>query len=173
MAQERLSVRKIKEVLRLKWACGLPNRAVAASCGISASSVSEYIGRATAAGLSWPLPDGLTDAELKARLFPAPTRDAGVTIPLPDWPSVHAELRRKGVTLLLLWREYREEHPDGYGRSQYCELYRRWRGQLNPTMRQTHEAGEASGRGLCCATAIVARRTRSARHARATCGNRS
>lgn len=139
MAQERLSMRKIKEVLRLKWACGLPNRAVARSCRISPATVSEYVNRAKAAGLSWPLPDGLDNAALYAKLFPAPERPAGRAIPLPDWGTVHAELRRKGVTLQLLWREYRASHPDGYGYSQYCEHYRRWKATLRPTMRQVHQ----------------------------------
>ena len=141
MAQERLSVRKIREVLRLKWACGLSNRAVGASCRISDSSVSEYVGRAKAAGLSWPLPDELDDAALIAKLFPEPVRSADTTIPLPDWSAVHAELKKKGVTRQLLWREYRELHPDGYGYSQFCEYYRRWCAALHPTMRQTHAAG--------------------------------
>jgi transposase len=142
MAQERLSMRKIREVLRLKWACGLPNRAVAASCRVSPSTVSDYIRRATVAGLSWPLPAEMSDAELKGKLFPEPDRVPGESIPMPDWPSMHAELKRKGVTRLLLWREYREANPDGYGLSQFCEHYRRWRAELNPTMRQSHEAGE-------------------------------
>ena len=143
MAQERLSMRKIKEVLRLKWACGLPNRAVAASCRISTSSVSDYISRAKVAGLSWPLPDDLDEAALRARLFPEPVRVAETVIPVPDWSALNSELKRKGVTRQLLWREYREEHPDGYGYTQFCEHFRRWRSVLNPTMRQTHEAGTA------------------------------
>ena len=142
MAQERLSVRKIREVLRLKWACGLPDRAVAASCRIARSSVSEYVRRAETAGLSWPVPEDLDDSALVAKLFPEPSRVQGEAIVMPDWPVVHAELKRKGVTRQLVWREYREAHPQGYGYSQYCEYYRRWRSQLNPTMRQTHEAGE-------------------------------
>lgn len=143
MAQERLSVRKIKEVLRLKWACGLPNRAVAASCRISSSSVSEYVARAKAAGLSWPLPDDLDEATLMAKLFPEPQRPADEAIPMPDWSAVHKEMQGKGVTRQLLWQEYRAAKPDGYGYSQFCEYYRRWRAELHPTMRQTHAAGTA------------------------------
>jgi transposase len=138
-----MSVRKIREVLRLKWACGLSNRAVAASCRISSSSVSEYVSRAKAAGLSWPLPDDLDEAALMAKLFPEPQRPTDGAIPVPDWSVVHGELKRKGVTRQLLWQEYREAHPDGYGYSQFCEHYRRWRAQLHPTMRQTHAAGTA------------------------------
>jgi len=145
MAQERLSVRKIKEVLRLKWACGLTNRAVGRSCGISGSTVSDYVNRAKAAGLSWPLPEALADADLWARLFPPPPRPEGVApvIPMPDWPTVHAELGRKGVTRQLLWREYRAAHPDGYSYSGFCEHYRLWRSELAPTMRIAHQPGES------------------------------
>lgn len=143
MGQKRLSVRKIREVLRLKWACGLQNRAVAASCRISPSSVSEYVQRARAAGLSWPLPEGLDDAGLEGQLYPPTKRPVKEAIPLPDWPAVHAELRKKGVTRQLVWQEYRAEHPQGYRYSQFCKLYHQWRCQLQPTMRQTHQAGTA------------------------------
>lgn len=142
MAQERLSMRKISEVLRLKWGCGLSNRAVARSCRISTSTVSDYINRARAASLSWPLPEDLTEAALWSRLFPTPERPTGRAVPVPDWTKVRAELSRKGVTLRLLWQEYRAEHPDGYGYSQYCLYYGRWKATLSPTMRQRHEAGE-------------------------------
>ena len=143
MAQERLSVRKIKEVLRLKWACGLPNRAVARSCHVAPSTVSEYIRRANWAGLSWPLPDELDDTALQSRLFPPTERPAEERIPMPDWSAVHAELARKGVTRQLVWQEYLAENAGGYGYSQFCKHYQSWRRQLHPTMRQTHEAGEA------------------------------
>jgi len=135
-------MRKIREVLRLKWECGLPNRAIARSCSISHSTVGEYIQRATAAGLSWPLPADLDEDTLFRRLFPAPSEPAARTIPCPDWSVIHTDLRRKGVTLRLLWVEYREAHPDGFGYSQFCELYRRWAKRLKPSMRQTHKAGE-------------------------------
>lgn len=143
MAQARLSVRKIKEVLRLKWSCGLANRAIARSCRVSASTVSEYVQRATRAGLSWPLPEDLSDAALWERLFPTPERPGDTSIPLPDWSAVHQELQQKGVTRQLLWQEYRAAHPSGYGYSQFCERYRLWRRAHKPTMRQRHEPGEA------------------------------
>jgi len=142
MAQERLSMRKLKEVLRLKWGCGLANHVVARSCRVSSSSVSEYVNRARAAGLSWPLPEDLDDAALWAKLFPTPERPADEPIPEPDWSAVHKEMQRKGVTRQLLWREYRQAHSNGYGYSRFCEIYAAWRGQLSPTMRQTHQAGE-------------------------------
>ena len=138
----RLPMRKIREALRLR-ASGLTTREVGDSIGVGRTSVSEYVGRAARAGLSWPLPDDLTDSALEALLFPAPPPDAATTYPKPDWAHVHSELRRPGVTLSLLWEEYREAHPKGYGYSRFCELYRRWEGRLAPVMRQHHVAGEA------------------------------
>lgn len=85
MAQEKLSMRKIREVIRLKEGCGLPNRAVARSCSISTSTVGDYVNRAQAAGLGWSLPDEVDDAALCALLFPDPQRPAGLAVPLPDW----------------------------------------------------------------------------------------
>lgn len=142
MAQERLSVRKIREVLRLKWECQLPNRAVARSCQVGAGTVSEYVQRATRAGFSWPLPEGLGDDELERRLFPDSHREHDVSRPLPDWSAVHAELRRKGVTRKLLWLEHREGRPEGLGYSQFCDLYAGWEGHLKPSLRIAHKAGE-------------------------------
>ena len=126
MAQERLSMRckcrhhrrKVLEVLRLKWECGLSNRAISRSCGIAASTVIDYVQRAAAAGLTWPVSGELDEDQVFRLLFPSPARATGRAIPVPDWVQLHTELRRKGVTLRLLWLEYREAHPDGYGYSQ-------------------------------------------------------
>jgi len=142
MPQERLSMRKTREILRLKWECGLSNRAVAQSCSVSPSTVSDYVNRAKAAGLVWPLADDLDEEKLFRLLFPKPTCSTSRAIPLPDWSQVHTELRRKSVTLRLLWFEYRDAHPDGYGYSQYCALYRRWAKRLKPSMRLSHKGGE-------------------------------
>lgn len=142
MTQERLTMRKIREVLRLKWECGLKNRAIARSCSISHSTVSEYLQRAKAAGLSWPLPADLDEDALFLLLFPTPSHPNSKIIPCPDWSLIHTELRRKSVTLRLLWVEYREAHPDGYGYSQFCELYRQWAKRLKPSMRLSHKGGE-------------------------------
>jgi len=142
MPQERLTMRKIHEVLRLKWECGLSNRAIGRSCSLHHSTVGEYLRRTEEAGLSWPLPEDLDEDALYERLFPKPARSSPKNIPEPDWSEVHTELRRKGVTLRLLWVEYREAHPDGYGYSQFCNLYRRWAKKLKPSMRLTHKAGE-------------------------------
>jgi transposase len=142
MAQERLTMRKIAEVLRLKWECGLSNRTIARGCSISHSTVAEYLRRAQEAGLSWPLPDDLGEDTLYELLFPKAPRPDSRAIPCPDWSLIHAELRKKSVTLRLLWVEYREAHADGYGYSQFCALYREWANCLNPSMRLSHKAGE-------------------------------
>lgn len=134
-------MRKIKDVMRLS-AQGLSARKIAASLGLSRGAVGAYQVRATAAGLAWPLPEDLTDADLEGSLFPQSAQVLSVAFPQPDWAHVHTELRRKGVTLSLLWEEYRAVHPDGYGYSRYCELYRRWEGRLSPVMRQHHVAGD-------------------------------
>jgi transposase len=143
MAAERLSMRKTREVLRLK-AAGQTDRAIALSLVIARSTVSEYLRRAEAAGIGWPLPAELTDAELEARLFP-PRPPSSVPRPLPDWSEVHREMKerkRTGVTLQLLWLEYKEREPEGLQYSQFCELYRRWRGTLDRVLRQEHVPGD-------------------------------
>jgi len=141
MAAKRLPMRRLREILRLKYECALPHRAIASACGVGAGTVSKYVGRALRAGLSWPLPEDLDDAQLEARLFSLPpTR--GVPRPQPDAAWVHRELKRPGVTLQLLWLEYLQVHPDGYRYSQFCEHYHRFARTLSPSMRQVHRAGE-------------------------------
>lgn len=135
-------MRTIREVLRLKWQCGLSNDDIAASCHIGETTVREYLRRAKLAGLTWPLPDTLQDAALNQLLFPPPTAVATANRPLPDWPEVHKQLKCKGVTLQLLAEEYRRNHPTGYAYSQFCRLYREWARTLDPTMIQEHKAGD-------------------------------
>jgi transposase len=142
MTQERLTMRKIVEVLRLKWECGQTDRAIARSCSISHSTVAEYLRRAREAGLSWPLPADMGEDTLYELLFPKAPKPSSRVIPCPDWSVIHTELRKKSVTLRLLWVEYREAHPDGYGHSQFCALYRDWAACLNPSMRFSHKGGE-------------------------------
>ncbi len=141
MPGPRLPMRKIRDVLRLS-AAGMSKRKIAASLGVSATAAGECIRRARRAGLTWPLPEELTDESLEVRLFPPPTATARDRRPQPDWAAVHRELRRPGVTLQLLWEEHRSVHPDGYGYSRFCERYRTWEARLSPTMRQSHVAGE-------------------------------
>ena len=128
MAQQRLPMRKIRDVLRLS-AAGLSKRQIAASLGIGPTAAGACLRRAREAGVGWPLPDDLDDAALESRLYPVPTTTAKDWRSLPDWPAIHRELRRKGVTLQLVWEEYRAAHPDGYGCSRFCELYRAWEGR--------------------------------------------
>jgi transposase len=142
MTQERLTVRKIKEILRLKWESHLSHRAIGRACKLSSSTVSEYIQRATQAGLSWPLPDGLSEEELYLKLFPKSVQVSGPAKPIPDWEQVHRELRKRGVTLRLLWSEYCAQSPDGYGYTQYCQYYRCWKQKLSPAMRLPRRGGE-------------------------------
>jgi transposase len=134
-------MRKIKDVLRLH-AAGRSARQIGPSVGVSRSTVADYLRRAEVAGLSWPLPDGLDEDALERRLFPPPPPAQSRLFTEADWAEIHRELKRPGVTLALLWDEYRSQHPDGYGYSAFCEHYRRWVGRLSPVMRQRHAAGE-------------------------------
>ncbi len=140
MGADRLPMRQIREILRLRYEGRLSCRAIARACGVGVGTVSEYLGRVQRAGLGWPLPPELDDGGLEARLFT--TAEPGRERVAPDCGWIHQELKRPGVTLHLLWEEYREVHEDGYGYSQFCELYRRWAGKLRPSMRQQHRAGE-------------------------------
>jgi transposase len=136
-------MRRIKEVLRLKRGLGLSDAAVARSVRIARSTVKDYLDRAAAAGLSWEIVASLSEEELDRRLFvAASTRLADR--PVPDWEAVERELRGRGVTLQLLWREYLGRHPDGYRYTQFCEHFHAWQQRSRPpTMRQLHRAGEA------------------------------
>jgi transposase len=125
----------------LKHEGGLGHRRIARACGLGVGTVSEYVVRARQAGLAWPELGDLDDAALEARLFPV--LPAGVARPMPNLAELHQELKGVGVTLQLLWEEYREVHGEsGYGYSQFCEHYRCWARMLRPSMRQVHHAGE-------------------------------
>lgn len=138
----RLSMRKIKEVLRLRYEVGLSTRLIAHSCGVGRTSVREYLQRAQRAGLAWPLPEEMTDGALEALLFPPPSSLPEGARTLPDWAQLHKEMKGRGVTLFLLWEEYKAAHPDGLQYSRFCDLYRAWKGKLPVWMRQEHKAGE-------------------------------
>jgi transposase len=141
MARPRTAMRDIREVLRLTHELGLTERQIAASVRIAASTVHRYLDRAAQAGLGWPLPQELDDAALERTLFP-PTPPSTVPRTAPDYGWMHRELRRKGVTLQLLWMEYRQAHPDGYGYSQFCAHYQQWAGRIDLVMRHQHRAGD-------------------------------
>jgi len=135
-------MRKVRDVLGLRHAAGLSFREIGAALGVGKTQVGEYVRRAHVIGITWPIPDGLDDAELERQLFtPAGFHD-GPTKPLPDWRKIHEELKRRSVTLMPLWEEHRAECADGYGYSRFCELYCEWRKRISPTMRQTHLAGD-------------------------------
>lgn len=141
MATRRISVRKIREILKLKWQDGLSNRQIATSCNVSPSTVSDLVQRAAHAGLSWPSVQEMTDRALEAMLYV----DVSIRKPpqaMPDWQKVHKELSRPGVTLKLLWWEYKEIQPDGFQYTQFCYHYRQWAKHLDVVMRQHHKAGE-------------------------------
>jgi transposase len=134
-------MRKIKEILRLKWEAHLSARKIAKSCNISHATVLKILKAAEDTGISWPLPEGLDDAALESTLYPEPNM-CRLNRPEPDPEYIHRELKRKHVTLTLLWYEYKQAHPDGLMFSQYCERYRKWRGSLDISMHQDHKAGE-------------------------------
>jgi len=142
MPTEKLSMRKIREILRLRYEHGCNHRDIGRSVGVSPSTVGSYLRHAKMAGLKWPLPHDLDEERLYARLFP-PVPDTDKTQrPLPDLVKINQELKRKGVTLLLLWYDYKSQHPTGYGYSRFCDLYRDFSCRLNPSMRITHHAGD-------------------------------
>lgn len=143
MAKERLSMRKIKEIMRLKLACGLSNRQIALSCHVARPTVAEYMMRAKAAGITeWKEVEGLSEEALENLLFVPGTPQEVLVRPLPDCAKVHEELRNKNVTLALLWQEYKEQHPEGYQYSRFVYLYHQYRKRLDLVMRQEHRAGE-------------------------------
>lgn len=155
-----ISMKKLTDILRLKYGCKLSHRAIATSLSISPSVVSRYANRAAQLGIQdWPLDDkwnerSLTDAFLK-------TKVKQMKGSLPDWGVVHQELKNKTLTLQLLWEEYTERNPaNHYSYNHYCRMYRDWLGRQKPSMRQSHQAGEKLFVDYCGPTiAIVDRST--------------
>ena len=142
MPAERIAMRQVRDVLRLK-AAGVSGNEIARRVGVAPSTVRLTLKRLAVAGLSWPLPAEMTDAALEAQLFTAAGKKQGHRRRAePDWAAVHRELKRKHVTLQILWDEYIERHPDGYRYSRFCELYRGWASRISVTMRQTHAGGD-------------------------------
>lgn len=135
-------MRKIKDVLRLKLDAKLSHEQIAAALSISKGVVTKYVGLAAAAGLDWPAVQGCDETALQRRLLVAPQKPRGHI--QPDFGRLHLELRRKGMTLMLLWEEYQADYADSqtYRYSQFCDNYRRFAKQLKRSMRQIHRAGE-------------------------------
>jgi transposase len=140
--RRRLTMRQIRHLLRLR-SDGVSVRDIADLLGIARSTVQDGIGRAATAGLTWPLPGDMTDDVLQDKLFARQGTKQGVRrLPEPDWSVIAVELKKPGVTLTILWEEYRAVHPDGYGFSRFCDLFRGFERRLTPTMRQVHVAGD-------------------------------
>jgi transposase len=150
----------------LKFDGGQTNRRIARSCHISRPTVSDYLLRFEKAGLEWPAAAALDDATLEQKLFAAVPVAPIAGRAVPDWSQVHRELRRKGVTLTLLWHEYKAAHPEGFQYSWFCDQYRAWTRKLDVVMRQEHRAGEKLFVDYAGQTAeVVDRRTGEIRHA--------
>jgi transposase len=145
---ERHTMRKVREVLRLKHSLKRPEREIAGAVGIGHSTVGAYLARAKAAGLRWEDAEAMSDAEVETLLFERLGRNEPAARAPIDLAWVHMDLRRAGVTLELLWAEYQQAVVDGgsglrpYQYSQFCELYREYKRKQSPVMRQTHRAGE-------------------------------
>src|SRR2546430_5074563 len=137
-------MRKIREVLRLRFELRLGQRAIARACSISQSTVHEYLNRAAAAGVVWPLGEEWDEQRVEQALFGE--RQVVKRLPeqvLPDFPALHSQLQQhRHLTLQLAWEEYRQIHPEGYGYSRFCELYPRWRRKQDVVLRQVHQPGE-------------------------------
>ena len=136
-------MRKIKEVLRLRFELGLGLRAIARSCSIGLGTAHEYLQRAEAAGVGWPLGDDWDEGRLEAALFGGPPRPRPAALPMPDFAELHRQRQlHPHLTQQLLWEEYRQANPDGYRYSRFCGLYQRWRRKQDVVLRQEHKAGE-------------------------------
>jgi transposase len=141
-ARRELTMRQIRQMLRLHHD-GVSTHEIGRTLGVARSTVRDNLDRAKKAGLAWPLPPDLNDDTLEERLFAKAGFIPGVRRrPEPDWPSLAREMKRPGVNLMVLWEEYREAHPDGYGYSRFCDLYREFEKRLSPVMRQHHAAGD-------------------------------
>jgi hypothetical protein len=143
-----MSMRKLKDVLRLRYELELSHRQIARSCDIGSGTVHDYLQRAEAAGVKWPLPEGWDEQRLETALFaasqpssaPKAEEDRGKA--LPDFAKIHEQRQRhRHLTLQLLWEEYKQANTEGLGYSRFCELYQRWRGKLDVVLRQEYKAG--------------------------------
>jgi transposase len=143
MSASPISMRKLNELLRLKYEAGLSQRQIAGALRLSLGVVNKYLHAVEAAGITWPLPEDLSEAQLRRRLFPPDASPPESHYAPVDFAAMHQELKRKGVTKQLLWEEYAEANPDShYQRSQFFFHYQQWQARLRLSMRQTHRAGE-------------------------------
>lgn len=154
MPAKRIPMKKFIDVLRLHHEVELSHRKIARACGLSKGVVSKYLALADARGISWPLPEQWDEADLEARLHPSVNKP--VRFVIPDFPTIHQELKRKGVTLQLLWSEYVTIHgTQAYRYTQFCHHYQQWRGRQKRSMRQVHKAGEKMFIDYCGPTVPV------------------
>ena len=137
---QELTIRKIREILRLGLQCGLSNREISRSCNVSRSTVGKYINTAQKASITYLDTAKMDNRQLK-EIFKQ-KKSISISKPQPDWAYIHQEKKKKGVTLILLWQEYKEIHPEGYQSTQFCEHYHQWRKKLKVSLRQTYKAGE-------------------------------
>ena len=143
MAAKRITMRKIRDILRLRLAAGLSIRQIKASTRVSIGSIQKLLSQAEQLGLSWPLPEDLDDNRLAQLFYPGTDTRVSARYQLPDWSVIHQELKRKGMTLQLLWEEYTQQYPNRcYSYPQFCARYRDWCGRQRRSMRQIHKAGE-------------------------------
>lgn len=132
---------KIREALRLKFDCGLSNRNIAACLKLGPSSVSELLSRFKQSPFTWPLSDDISDQQLTSVLYRPKGAESHRV--MPDFAACFLDLKRKGMTKMLLWQEYYEQYREqAYAYTQFCEYYNRWLKKQKRSMRQTHLAGD-------------------------------
>ncbi|MCL6272308.1 IS21 family transposase, partial [Sansalvadorimonas sp. 2012CJ34-2] len=143
MSDNRISMRKLKDVLRMHYENNLSTRQISRCVRVSVGTVSNYLRLFREAGLSWPLPNDFSETALAASLFPEAPLLHRKGLVDPDWASLHQDLKKKGVTKQLLWEEYCQTFTlNAYSYAQFCHRYKIWRGQQKRSMRQLHRAGE-------------------------------
>lgn len=156
MSKKRISMRQLREVFRLRYEAEFSIRKISASTKISIGKIQSVLKKAEALNLSWPLPEELDDKQLAHLFYPQADTSVSKNFEQPDWPSVHQELKKKGLTRQLLWEEYTQQFPNRcYSYSQYCERYDQWRKKQKRSMRQTHKAGEKLFIDYCGPTVSV------------------
>jgi transposase len=143
MSAKRTAMRKLREVLRLRYSAGLSIRQISTSTKISVGSIQNVLKQAEQQNLSWPLPEDLDDQTLALKFYPSSDAHSSPKYQQLAWPEVHLELKKKGVTKQLLWEEYAQQYPNRcYSYSQFCARYSTWLKKQKRSMRQAHRAGE-------------------------------